>query len=640
VRKRIVAGTFYLMVVCTFIFSEDAALPSENAAGSETYADDSSESGDGSLTVLPHLYTYVDSPVAEQRSVFTRADIEKLHVESVPALIASTGTQLLSYGAYGMQSAPSIRGFTGSTVRVVIDGVCVNSQQNGTFDFTSLNIDDIEKIEIVRGGFTEDSSGEGAVGGVIYITTKKQSLSQQFSVDAFTKTYFNASFPFDTEGVALSFNGRTGENSFLRTNVKGTFAENTFPYVAYDDSTRYRKDSNVVDGSGDIQFTHFFDYGNSWYVGNNTYAGYKNSAGTETATTPGVQQDCNNRLSAGVTFPAIAKCIKSETNIMWQSNNQQYDAAPEASKHYLNTVSLVSTASYFGSKKINLMLGTSLNLAYLDSTNDGSHLLAYGFVKSTTKLFFTDVFSCSLPVALSFSGDNVAVVPKLGLRADCNKVSFILDGYRMCLFPDMNQLYWTESQYASGNKDLLPEDGWGGEVSCSVKQVLVPFSVCVFSNYYFNKIQWQNVNGRWQPVNVASAFYLGCDVSMQTVLFSCLTLKANGEYLYNKLLAEGITYGKRIMYTPEVTGSVSVTYENNFLTAIVDAQYVGLRYVSNLNASYLAPYLLLNLSASFHAGKYITPYLRVDNILNADYESIPDYPMPGISLMVGVKAKW
>jgi len=286
------------------------------------------------------------------------------------------------------------------------------------------------------------------------------------------------------------------------------------------------------------------------------------------------------------------------------------------------------------------MLGTSLNLAYLDSTNDGSHLLAYGFVKSTTKLFFTDVFSCSLPVALSFSGDNVAVVPKLGLRADCNKVSFILDGYRMCLFPDMNQLYWTESQYASGNKDLLPEDGWGGEVSCSVKQVLVPFSVCVFSNYYFNKIQWQNVNGRWQPVNVASAFYLGCDVSMQTVLFSCLTLKANGEYLYNKLLAEGITYGKRIMYTPEVTGSVSVTYENNFLTAIVDAQYVGLRYVSNLNASYLAPYLLLNLSASFHAGKYITPYLRVDNILNADYESIPDYPMPGISLMVGVKAKW
>ena len=246
----------------------------------------------------------------------------------------------------------------------------------------------------MRGGFTEDSSGEGAVGGVIYITTKKQSLSQQFSVDAFTKTYFNASFPFDTEGVALSFNGRTGENSFLRTNVKGTFAENTFPYVAYDDSTRYRKDSSVVDGSGDIQFTHFFDYGNSWYVGNNTYAGYKNSAGTETATTPGVQQDCNNRLSAGVTFPAIAKCIKSETNIMWQSNNQQYDAATEASKHYLNTVSLVSTASYFGSKKINQMLGTSLNLAYLDSTNDGSHLLAYGFVKSTTKLFFTDVFSC------------------------------------------------------------------------------------------------------------------------------------------------------------------------------------------------------------------------------------------------------
>ena len=49
---------------------------------------------------------------------------------------------------------------------------------------------------------------------------------------------------------------------------------------------------------------------------------------------------------------------------------------------------------------------------------------------------------------------------------------------------------------------------------------------------------------------------------------------------------------------------------------------------------------LLQSGRALHAGKYITPYLRVDNILNADYESIPDYPMPGISLMVGVKAKW
>ena len=325
---------------------------------------------------------------------------------------------------------------------------------------------------------------------------------------------------------------------------------------------------------------------------------------------------------------------------MWQSNNQQYDAASESSRHYLNTLSLTSTATYFGSVKMNQSLGTALNLAYLDSTNDGKHLLAYGFVKSTTKLFVTDVFSCSIPIAVSFSGDNVAVVPKLGLRADCNKVSFMLDGYRMCLFPDMNQLYWYESPYATGNENLLPEDGWGGEVSCSVKRVPVPFSICVFSNYYFNKIQWQNVDGKWQPVNVASAFYLGCDVSAETVLCSCLTIKVNGEYLYNKLLAEGVTYGKRIMYTPDMTGFISVSYENRFVTAVVDAQYVGLRYISNLNASFLKPYVLLNASASFTADSHFTPYLRVDNILNWDYESVPDYPMPGISLTAGVKAKW
>src|SRR5574344_292760 len=253
--------SFIVLSLCSPLFSQ------------ETYDED-----DESLTILPHLYTYLDAPVAEQREVYTHEDIEKLHVESVPELIASSGTQMLSYGAYGMQSAPSIRGFTGSTVRVVIDGVCVNSAQNGTFDFTSINIDDVEKIEIVRGGFTESVSGEGAVGGVVYITTKKQSLSSQFSSDVFTKTFFNKSIPFDTEGASFSFSVRTGENTFIKTNAKGTFAKNEFPFVAYDNSVKYRKNSSVYDGNGSIQLSHFFGYGNSWNVDESFYVGNKNIA--------------------------------------------------------------------------------------------------------------------------------------------------------------------------------------------------------------------------------------------------------------------------------------------------------------------------------------------------------------------------
>ena len=106
--------------------------------------------------------------------------LEAEHIESLSQVIERCGIQNLSYGAYGLESKPSIRGFTDETVRVVIDGICVNNAQYGTFDFSAIDISAIEKIEIIRGGFTEGVEDEGAVGGVIYITTKKTDLKNTF----------------------------------------------------------------------------------------------------------------------------------------------------------------------------------------------------------------------------------------------------------------------------------------------------------------------------------------------------------------------------------------------------------------------------------------------------------------------------
>ncbi|HAH62688.1 MAG TPA: hypothetical protein DCL73_11400 [Treponema sp.] len=647
-KRDIFSVVLLICLLCLPLFAEDTAgqnntteSPVQDTTSETDTTDTSGDSTDSAgVIVLPHLYTYIDAPVAEQRIVYTHDDIEKLHVASVPKLLESAGIQTLSYGAYGNQSAPSIRGFTGSTVKVVIDGVCVNSAQNGTFDFTSLNPDGIEKIEIVRGGFTEDVSGEGAAGGVVYITTKKQTLGNNFSADISAKTYFSTETPLDTVSTVFGYSGQFGENTFFKTNLKGTLARNAFPFTAYDDSVKYRKNNQVTDGATDSQLTHFFGNGNSWYAGETTYDGYKHIPGTETSTTPGIQQDYNNRLAAGISLPAVLNQFKIDGTIAWLSNNQLYDEASESSTHLLNTVSYTGTAQWYGSSRIKQSLGTAVNVSFLDSTNDGTHSLVSGYMKETTKLYAGSVFSCSVPVSLSFSGGNAAVVPKLGLRADLQRVSFVLDGYRMSLFPDMNQLYWKDSGYASGNPDLKPEDGWGGEAACSVHDVFMPFSVSVFSNYYFNKIQWQSTGGKWKPVNVASAFYLGCDVNAAVTLFSCITLKGSWEWLYNRLLAEGSTYGNMIMYTPDNVGAFSVTYDRKPVTVTVEVNYTGRRYTDNSNLFYLEPYVLLNAVVSVQAGKYFSPYIRADNILDADYESVPDYPMPGISLECGVKAKW
>jgi outer membrane cobalamin receptor len=179
------------------------------------------------IIILPDITTYIDSTV-EQRQVFTAEDIADSNAESLNDFLESEGMQILTYGAYGLEAKPSIRGFTDETVRVFIDGVCVNNPQYGTTDFTSINIDDIEKIEIVRGGFSEKPGDEGAVGGTIYITTKKQSVQKSFTSDSSVKTFFNLNFPLDTFSQSLNYDTPLTDTSSLKLSLKGTFAENLF----------------------------------------------------------------------------------------------------------------------------------------------------------------------------------------------------------------------------------------------------------------------------------------------------------------------------------------------------------------------------------------------------------------------------
>lgn len=640
-----------------FLFSFIFFLPLSFALFAEAAEESSVEDGttvrqahrtEDDIILLPHLYTYLEQTVAEQKQVITKEEIEELHAASLPEILQSAGIQNLNYGPYGTVSTPSIRGFTGSTVKVVIDGVCVNSAMNGTYDFTSISPESIEKIEIIRGGFTEDVSGSGAVGGVIYITTKKQSLGKNLCFDISTKTYFSPYFPFDTEQASVSYDGQLGESTFLKSDLNGTFAKNAFSFLAYNNKTKYRENSSVIDGSTNTKLTHFFGSGNFWYVGENFYGGYKNIAGVENSATPGIQQDYNNSLSCGVSLPSLGQCVKINSDLVYLSNNEFYDASNESSKHYLNTVTSTTTADLYKFSKFKQSLGLTLSVANINSTDDGQHTLPSGTLSETSRYFLNSIFSFSLPLAFTFSGENIAFVPKAGVNADFKKVSLSLSAYRMILFPDLNQLYWGESATASGNPDLKNEDGYGAELSCKV-DCFLPFTLSIYTNYYFNKIKWASVSGKWQPANIASAFYAGCDFSFEKKFFECLTVSFNWEYLYNMLLAEGMTYGKMIMYTPDNVGSLSLSYNKNNLSISCDAQYVGKRYISNMNISYLKPYVLLNATASYKikisssAGgkqKYLEPYLKTENLLNVDYESVPGYPLPGVSLKVGVRGKF
>ena len=632
---------------------------------------------------LPQVTTYIPSSV-EQKLVITEQELEEAHYEDLGKLLERCGIQMLSYGPYGLETKPSIRGFTDETVRVVIDGICVNNAQYGTFDFSTINLDAVERIEIVRGGFTEGVEDEGAVGGVIYITMKKNEMKNTLKADASLKTFFNRERPLDSAFQKVTFGGRLGENTFL--NAAGTlnFATNRYRFkldkagslyegpfgaaVIYgNDGKLYNgeegiwksaENSQVTDGQANAALTHYFGDGNYFSFGELFYGGHKNTPGPVNSANAGLQRDYNNNLNFTLWNPALAAGLFNlKNNLVWLCNNRFYKdkAGIEDSSHYINTVKYSGSADFtsLASGHLRQLVGLSADFTKLDSTNDGQRIQVSAVLKETSKLAVRagaeSSWCFSLPLAVKLcvndNKSNFAFVPKVGAAWQGQRLELFSDVYRMVQFPNMDDLFWEGGGY-HGNPDLKPESGWGLDLGMKLKalqffegknQALLNCGFTIFSNYYKDKIQW----GTGTTQNLSSAFYLGLDFSINADFFAGFwTLDVNGAYLYNRLLdkTNEYTYGKRIMWTPDFVCTIVSGWNFEYAKLSLSASYTGRRYTSNMNIYYLNPYVLVGFTAEGCEirGKF-TPYLKMDNLLNWQYQSVDGYSMPGISLTAGAK---
>jgi len=106
-------------------------------------------------------------------TVIDRAEIERLQAQSVPdALRGVPGLNFSNNGGLGKASSAFLRGTESDHLLVLIDGIRVGSATLGTTSFQDIPIDQVERIEVVRGP-RSSLYGADAIGGVIQIFTKK-----------------------------------------------------------------------------------------------------------------------------------------------------------------------------------------------------------------------------------------------------------------------------------------------------------------------------------------------------------------------------------------------------------------------------------------------------------------------------------
>ena len=150
-----------------------AVIGTLSVGHSEAAENDSIQTRDVVVTASRTEQEVKETPAAVE--VITRADIEKLGAENLAqALQLATGINILENGMVGNQS--SLRGMNTNQTLILIDGRRVRtentSETQNYYELQRVNMDNVERVEIVRGA-ASSLYGSEALGGVINIITKK-----------------------------------------------------------------------------------------------------------------------------------------------------------------------------------------------------------------------------------------------------------------------------------------------------------------------------------------------------------------------------------------------------------------------------------------------------------------------------------
>ena len=200
--------------------------------------------------------TRTAAPVADSLfpvQVIDRDAIERSQARSLPDLLRGrAGIDLGNQGGFGKLSTLFLRGTESDQVLVLVDGVRIGSATAGLVSFQDIPVDQIDRIEIVRGP-RSSLYGSEAVGGVIQIFTRH-----------------------DQGGFAPRFRVGIGSHN-LREASAGFGGGNERGWYGADVAWQRTDGINACRGRGP-DFSIPFDFGAGCYVDEPDRDGYRNAS--------------------------------------------------------------------------------------------------------------------------------------------------------------------------------------------------------------------------------------------------------------------------------------------------------------------------------------------------------------------------
>jgi iron complex outermembrane receptor protein len=219
------------------------------------------------IVVTPYRYAEELSKIPSSTSVVSQKEIENANNENVvDALRQVPGVSVHDFYGNGVKACVDIRGFgelAPMNVLVLIDGRRVNEIDLSAVSWDQIPLNQVEKIEILRGGAGSVLYGDNAANGVINIITKRGSGKPQLEFETEVGSY-------NRNRQVLSVSGSKNDFSYWVTG-------------SHDNSKGYRKNSYYKAKDFATRFSYEFDP--------NLYLSFSNSFHSSAFGLPGALKD-------------------------------------------------------------------------------------------------------------------------------------------------------------------------------------------------------------------------------------------------------------------------------------------------------------------------------------------------------------
>jgi vitamin B12 transporter len=608
------------------------------------------------------VVTALRTPVAASRvsstvTVLDEPAIVALQPVAVTdALLRTPGISLSRNGGYGTTTSLRIRGADAGQSVMVIDGMRLSdpSSTAGGYGFSNLLLDDIDRIEILRGP-QSILWGSDAIGGVVNVRTRRpaEPLEGSVAVEAGTHDTVSgragvggtseaidwrlAASRFTTDGISARSNG-TEADGYTRSAASGTVTVRVAPGVSLDLRGYWSKSNNDFDGTSGDTLAYGLTKEWSGYAGLN-FALLDGKLVNRVAFLQGETDRANYdpaRKIRQISFDAHGRVRRYEYQGTYTASDavqavfgaereeqRMTTASPgNNTAPYVLTPTSVDTNSVYGELRVTPVTGLTLNggARYSDQSRFGSNTV--------------------LSAGAVYTPNEGATV----LRASYS------EGYKA---PSLYQMF---SIY--GVADLSPEKAKGWEVAAEQNfgetlhlaatwfqrdtDNLIDFAYCPTSGAQpaICYIPGTTTTRFGYYANVKAAKARGLELSASGKLG---VLFANGNYSWIEAedRTPGATYGRQLQRVPRHLANAEAGIElPQGLRASVAARYSGESFNAATGIAKLDDYWLLDLRAQWQVADGLIVQGRVENLTDKDYETVTGYGTLGRTVTFGIRSRF